>query len=306
WTFWTAGSLGYTFEIGPDEFHPPYNNGVVDEYLGRGQSAGAGKGGNREAYYEMLAATKQEDMHSVIEGSAPEGSTLTISKTVTTETSPIWNDDFGADIGPAQTFSDTFEYSMVTDGPSFEWNVNPSTRPIVAGRDGRDAEGPPQDAITLTNPDGQPSENTGDPLAGAHEEIEFVVDGVPTADNGSFTVHIDWADLNTDWDVYIYDAEGNVVAQSASFGDNTEDAVMFDPPAGTYTAVIVNYDQVDGQAYDDWGNGSVTFQSPIPRNETGITEAWTFTCDPPDGPPGSPIEVTVDRGESANVEDACE
>ena len=58
WTFWTAGSLGFTFEIGPNEFHPPYNNGVVDEYLGRGQTAGAGKGGNREAYYEMLAATR--------------------------------------------------------------------------------------------------------------------------------------------------------------------------------------------------------------------------------------------------------
>lgn len=305
WTFWTAGSLGYTFEIGPDEFHPPYNNGVVDEYLGRGQSAGAGKGGNREAYYEMLAATKQEDMHSVIEGSAPEGSKLKITKTVTTETSPIWNDDLGSDIGPAQSFSDTLEYSMVTDGPAFEWNVNPSTRPIVAGRDGRDAEGPPQESITLTNPDGQPGENTGDPLAGAHEEIDFEVAGLPDVDNGRFTVHIDWADLNTDWDVYIYDAEGNVVAQSASFGDNTEDAVMFDPPAGTYKAVIVNYDQVDGQAYDDWGNGSVTFQSPIPRNETGITEAWTFTCDPPDGPPSSPTEITVERGGRANVEDAC-
>ena len=32
WTFWTAGSLGYTFEIGPNGFHPPYKNGVVDEY----------------------------------------------------------------------------------------------------------------------------------------------------------------------------------------------------------------------------------------------------------------------------------
>ena len=57
WTFWTAGSLGFTFEIGPNGFHPPYNNSVVDEYLGRGQTAGAGKGGNREAYYEMLEST---------------------------------------------------------------------------------------------------------------------------------------------------------------------------------------------------------------------------------------------------------
>ena len=305
WTFWTAGSLGYTFEIGPNGFHPPYNNSVVDEYLGRGQTAGAGKGGNREAYYEMLASTKQEDLHSVIEGSAPAGSTLTITKTVTTETSPVWNDDFGSDIGPVQTFQDTLEYSMVTDGPAFEWNVNPSTRPVVAGRDGRDAQGPPQDPIALPNPDGQPGENTGDPLAGAHEEVEFDVAGLPAVDNGKFTVHIDWADPNTDWDVYVYDAAGNVVAQSASFGDTTEDAVLFDPPAGTYTAVIVNYDQVDGQAFDDWGNGGVTFQSPLPRTETGIQETWTLTCERPNGTFGSPIEVFVDRGGRADVGDAC-
>ena len=35
WTFWSAGSLGYTFEIGDVDFHPPYETGVVAEYLGR-------------------------------------------------------------------------------------------------------------------------------------------------------------------------------------------------------------------------------------------------------------------------------
>ena len=139
WTFWTAGSLGYTFEIGPNEFHPPYNNGVVDEYLGRGQAAGAGKGGNREAYYEMLAATRDTSLHSVIAGSAPQGSELKIRKSFTTMTSPVWNDDFGTDIGPPLSFPDTLEYTMTTAAPTFEWNVNPSTRPVVAGRDGRDA-----------------------------------------------------------------------------------------------------------------------------------------------------------------------
>ena len=269
WTFWTAGSLGYTFEIGPNEFHPPYNNGVVDEYLGRGQAAGAGDGGNREAYYEMLDSTKRQDHHSVIAGSAPAGSTLTISKTFTTETSPIWNDDFGTSIGPVQMFQDTLEYSMVTDGTAFEWNVNPSTRPVVAGRDGRDAQADPQDPIALANPAGQPGENTGDPLAGAHEEVDFVVGGLPDVDNGRFTVHIDWADAANDWDVYIYDAAGALVAQSAAFGDNTEDAVMIDPPAGTYTAVIVNYDQV-GAAYDDWANGERDVPEPAPaRGEPG-------------------------------------
>jgi hypothetical protein len=42
WTYWTAGALGYTFEIGPDEFHPPFNAGVVDEYLGAGRPRAPG------------------------------------------------------------------------------------------------------------------------------------------------------------------------------------------------------------------------------------------------------------------------
>ena len=79
------------------------------------------------------------------------------------------------------------------------------------------------------------------------------------------------------WDVYVYNAAGTLVAPSASFGDTTEDAVLADPPPGTYTAVIVNYDQIDGQPYDDWGNGRVEFDSPRPRVETGVKEAWTLT-----------------------------
>ena len=133
WTFWTAGSLGFTFEIGTIGFHPPYNNGVVDEYLGRGQTAGAGKGGNREAYYEMLASTRDQSLHSVIAGTAPSGSELKISKTVTTETSPVWNNDYGTDIGPVQTFQDTLEYSMKTDGPV----VRVERQPVDAAGRGR-------------------------------------------------------------------------------------------------------------------------------------------------------------------------
>ena len=305
WTFWTAGSLSFTFEIGTIGFHPPYNNGVVDEYLGRGQTAGAGKGGNREAYYEMLAATRDQSLHSVIAGSAPSGSELKISKTVTTETSPVWNNDYGTDIGPVQTFQDTLEYSMKTDGPSFEWNVNPSTRPVVAGRDGRPATGPPQADLTVANPAGQPAENTGDQLSGAHEEFSFDVQGPPAVDNGRMTVHIDWGNPDTDWDVYVYNQAGELVTQSASFGDTTEDATLFDPPPGRYTAVIVNYDQIDGQPYDDWGNGRVDFESPRPRTETGVKEAWRMTCRRPDGKATAPLDVIVDRGGRFDASAAC-
>ena len=102
------------------------------------------------------------------------------------------------------------------------------------------------------------------------------------------TVHIDWGDPETDWDLYVYDASGNVVSQSAAFGDTTEDAVLIDPPAGRYTAVIVNYDQIDGEAYDDWGNGRVDFESPRPRTENPVKEAWTFTCRRPGGAESAP------------------
>ena len=41
WSYWNTGGLGFTFEIGPDEFHPPFQNGVVAEYLGLPPADGA-------------------------------------------------------------------------------------------------------------------------------------------------------------------------------------------------------------------------------------------------------------------------
>ena len=42
WSYNATGGYGYTFEIGPNEFHPPYPE-VVDEYLGAGEYAGQGQ-----------------------------------------------------------------------------------------------------------------------------------------------------------------------------------------------------------------------------------------------------------------------
>ena len=304
WTFWTAGSLGFTFEIGPDEFHPPFETGVVAEYLGLDPAAGAGQGGNREAYYEMLRSTADAGLHSVIAGRAPSGWRLNISKSFKTQTSPVWNNDFGTDIGDPILFDDTLSYDLDVRGRRFEWDVNPSTRPFVAGRLGRDAQAEKQADIPFANPAGQPAENPDYPPGGPTEEFSFDVGGLPEVDNGRFTVHIEWADPETDWDVYVYDADGNIVTQSASFGDTTEDAVLVDPPAGTYRAVIVNYDQIDGQPYDDWTNGSVAFQSPLPTT-IGTKEAWNLTCSTPGGRVRGRREVFVDRGERVNVGRVC-
>ena len=122
-------------------------------------------------------------------------------------------------------FTDTLTSELKTTGATFAWHVNPSTRPIVAGRDGRDATGPPQAGIPLANPAGHPGGEhelpaepalRGDPVHG-----QGSADGV---DNGRMTVHIEWSNPETDWDIYVIGPNGQIVTQSASFGDTTEDA----------------------------------------------------------------------------------
>ena len=93
-----------------------------------------------------------------------------------------------------------------------------------------------------------------------------------------------------------------MVSQSAAFGDTNEDATLFDPPAGRYTAHVVNYDQVPGP-FDDW-SGEVRFRSPSPNIE-GTSESWTFTCQPPKGSAGAPQQITVDRGQVIDLGAAC-
>jgi hypothetical protein len=306
WTFWSAGAVSYTFEIGASEFHPPYETGVVAEYLGLPPAAGAGHGGNRAAYYDMLEATADTTLHSVLTGSAPEGATLSIRKTFQTLTSPVCQDSFCATVGPPQVFTDTLSNEMVTSGRTFAWHINPSTRPVTAGRYGRDAVAPPQANVAMVNdPTVVPDENVYYPspaprLEVPYETFDFTVDGPPAADNGRLTVHVDWTDPANDWDVYVLDSTGAIVTQSAAFGDNTEDATLIDPPAGTYTAVIVNYDQVSRQ-FDDW-RGEVRFQSPTPTT-IGPKEAWTFECRTGDTVVSR--EVIVDRGQTLDLGNAC-
>ena len=305
WSFWTTGGLAFTFEIGGEEFHPPFAEGVEAEYLGLAPAAGVGKGGNREAYYAMLAATADASLHSVIEGSAPAGSTLRISKTFQTSTSPVWRDDLGNSTGDPIRFTDTLSSELKAPGGAFRWDVNPSTRPLVAGRHGRDATGPPQETIDLVNPPGIPRENTAYPPGGPVEEIPFTVKGrADGVDNGRMRVHIEWSSPDTDWDIYVSGPNGQIVTQSASFGDTTEDATLFDPPPGDYTLHVVNYDQVMNTP-DDWFDGRVSFESPTPRVETGTKESWTLTCTDAAGNLEATRQVIVDRGGEVQVGNAC-
>jgi len=308
WSYWTQGSLGFTPEIGTEGFHPPFERAVVGEYLGVAPARGEGRGGNREAYYRMLEATQDRTFHSVIRGNAPRGSELTLVKEFMTSTSPVLRPDPENPSGPPIVtdpieFQDRLEYRFTTDRRRFRWAVNPSTRPVVAGRYGREPQGEPQPEVTLGNPEGVPAENRGDESTPPYEELPFTIEGAPY-DNGSVTVSIEWASTDTDWDIYVFDADGNRVGASARGNTNREDATILFPEPGEYTVRVFNYDQVDGAPVDDWSNGRVTFGPPTPP-VPGVKESWTLTCERPDGAPTAPQQVEVDRGERVDVGNAC-
>jgi hypothetical protein len=118
-------------------------------------------------------------------------------------------------------------------------------------------------------------------------------------------VHIEWSSPDTDWDIYVIGPNGQLVTQSATSGDTTEDATLVDPPPGEYKLHVVNYDQVMNSP-DDWFDARVTFEAPTPRFETGTKESWTLTCTDAAGHLQATRQVIVDRGGKVQVGNACE
>ncbi|GAB2696384.1 M14 family zinc carboxypeptidase [Thalassiella azotivora] len=299
WTFWTAGGLGFTPEIGDEGFHPAYERAVVAEYMGLEPAAGAGLGGNSAAYREILRATADPAYHSRITGVAPAGHTITVSKEFTTETSPVVQTD--GTVGEPIRFEDSLEATFDSRGGKFSFAVNPSTRPVVAGRFGREPTGPAQDALALVNPDGIPEENKALDFDGPKEVATFTVE--EGYDNAFATVELDWGSADAaDWDMYVLNSDGDVVA-SAATGDEPERATLRDPVPGEYTVYVFNYDQTDPANPDDWTAG-VTFRGPDPM-VIGEKEAWVMTCETRTGRVVSVREVVVDRGEAVDVGPAC-
>ncbi|MGL5866254.1 MAG: M14 family metallopeptidase [Dermatophilaceae bacterium] len=290
WSYWQTGGFGFTFEIGPDSFHPAYEDAVVAEYLGLEPAAGAGQGGNREAYYRMAEATVDPAYHSVIRGDAPAGRTITVHKQFLGTTSPVIQPD--GTVGEPLTYENDLTSSYTSTGGTFRIAVNPSTRPVVAGRWGRDPLAPPQPGQPLTNP-------AGTPAVGASESTTFTIEGLPRYDNAKAEIRVQWPDTAVDWDVFVYDDQGREVGSAAS-EDNPEVAMLIDPVPGTYRVELNNY---SGGETSDWA-GEVTFRSPDPEVVTGVTEAWTLTCRA-----GSKViatrQVVVERGDVANVGSAC-
>ena len=273
WSYNATGGFGYTFEIGPDEFHPPFPK-VIDEYLGAGQYAGKG---NREAFLLALGNAVDPATHSVLTGKAPAGATLRLRKTFAT---PTWDG----------SIQDSLDSTMVVGANGkYTWHVNPSTRPVVMDRQVETVSGEPVQEETWTG--------TTAPLQSTDQE--FTVDQA-----------VDLLEINLDWptpddldlEVYRKNADGSLTPAGSSGNAvaEKERVLLQDPAQGTYVLRVINFASLT----PSWTLTAALFNA---ESETvpGLVENWTMTCER-DGRVVQTVPVVVDRGQQLRVDlSAC-
>ncbi len=276
WSYNATGGFGYTFEIGPDEFHPPFPD-VVDEYLGAGEYAGKG---NREAYLIALGHAAANASHGRIVGSAPRGATLRVEKTFRT---PTWEG----------SVRDHLESVYSSRGGRFTWHVNPSTRPVSERREIDTVE----EVSTRTQAyDGEPippNEFRDHPFTLTSEDVAKGAD--------SLEVALDWTTPD-DLDLEVYRKQGGELVEVASSGNapgEKEHAELADPVAGDYVLRVINFASVS-PSYTltaDVVAERVTGTQVVP----GTVERWKLTCERR-GTVLQTMRVRVDRGDVSRVD----
>ena len=117
-----------------------------------------------------------------------------------------------------------------------------------------------------------------------------------------------WNNPVTDYDITVYEdtngdgqsaGETKVVGTSAQ-GQTTSETTSFGEPGETiagkrYVVRIVNF--LGGVNY----TGSVTYAGPPPF-KAATKESWTLTCESPGGKVGATRSITIDRGQTQNVD----
>ena len=317
WTYYSTGGLGYTFEIGPDHFHPPFAD-TVAEWEGTTESAddpdGDGTadregGGNREAYWKAMENTADTTKHAVIDGALPPGTTLRLKKSFQTATFPQSD-------GEPILFDDTLETTMqVPASGRFEWHINQSTRPVLRNDKGRAATGdpsPPEEfAGSPAGPEDGSETDGAEPCADFDTTDEacvndhpFVVPEGAGIDNAFAIVRITWPDPVSDWDMKVFrdaDLDGNPddpedpVGTSGNGATNAtlgveEVTLGPDMPKGGYVARVINY--AAGSPYE----GTIEFRGPLAPKDGPTTEAWTLSCER-DGRVLESQQLFIERGE---------
>ena len=274
WSYNATGGYGYTFEIGPNEFHPPFPQ-VVDEYLGAGQYAGKG---NREAYLVALENAVNPSTHSVITGKAPQGATLRLRKQFST---PTWE----------SSFTDTLDTTMRVGGNgTFNWHANQSTRPVVQDKLVEITEDEPVRSQTY---DGGPT------TVGESVDHDFTVTetGIDL-----LQVDLDWPTPDDlDLEVYKKNADGSLtqVGSSGNAPGEKERAEIAAPATGDYVLRVINF----ASASPTYTLDATIFDSKVVSSEEvpGLIESWTLTCEK-NGKVLQKSPVIIDRGERSKVD----
>ena len=275
WSYNATGGFGYTFEIGANEFHPPFPQ-VVDEYVGAGRFEGKG---NREAYLTALEHAVDTRFHGILKGKAPAGATLRLTKTFD---SPTWE----------SSFEDFLDSSIkVGRNGAFSWVVNPSTRPVVRPR-----------TITAIADEPFKSEvvegGATEPLVGSVDH-EYVV----TKKTDLFRIDLDWPTPD-DYDLEVYLKKGDELVEVGSSGNqpgSKEQVELVDAAKGTYVVRVLNFASVSPSYTLTMGQ-----YKGVTKRTKGQKEAYTLTCEV-DGKAKSSQKVFIDRGQvrSLDLRRAC-
>jgi Zinc carboxypeptidase len=326
WNYAAQGAYGYTIEMGPagGEFHMPYQVGVIDEWTGKTGTPTEGKGMKEALLIGAEAAANASD-HSVLTGKAAPGNVLRLRKDFITETGAVCayaqgylNSSGGgtpADCiapGEKQQIPDFLETTMtVPASGAFTWHVNPSTRPFVGARyvdGGFTPYGTPQ-TFTPTDDENKLALGAADEEQGSVERT-FSVSDADAAAADRMTVKLEWAAAPQDYDLKLFKVEadgsrtpigsgGSSPGSSGNAPGTFEQLFVEDPQPGTYVLRVIYYTTLA----NDW-TASVGFEQAQPDSvePTGKTEAWTLTCEAPDGKVLATRQVTVARGQSQAVD----
>ena len=303
-----TGGYGYTFEIGPDEFHPPYAS-VVAEYIGDTEAAkkvtaenaselttqaadecgGTHQGhsevggGNRAAFLEAFENAVDAGTHSVITGLAPAGSVLKLERT---GVFPLWD---------GSMFADTVATTMTARSTgAFTYHANPSTRPFVQSRKAN-VLGEPRDELSTS----------GTALVLSDSDTEYEVTQPAAVLKATLTHTVPTGDDTLrNMDLVLLDPAGEEVARTDEFAavsvltwTGPDGAGV---PAGTYTLRVENTAGVvpaytlEAATYDI-----------VPVTTERQFEQWTLTCLTATGAVAGQVGVSVERGQRIDVGDVC-
>jgi hypothetical protein len=306
-----TGGYGYTFEIGPDEFHPPFEE-VVAEYTGDNDAARsvtpenahelttdaaddcAGDphdhdhdhvgGGNREAFLVAFENAIDAATHSVIRGTAPAGATLTLERT---GVFPLWDRSFVAD---------TVSTAMVVgeDG-SFAYHANPSTRPFVQSRKAP-LLGEPKESFAETG--------FAAPLSTTSSTFEVTEPADLIRATVRTTIPVDGQVVSyAQFHLRLFAPDGTLVAQGTEFGPINSVSWMGPEgdgiPTGTYTLQVSN--SIAATSLYDL---EAATQDLLSDHTARRFEQWTMSCITEDGLLAQ-AGVSVERGQSVDVGDVC-